>query len=297
MKNLEELRPLLLTDFQRDLFDASLLSLIAADNPLRLTNFSAGFRELVRHVLCHLAPDDEIKLCSWYTPEQNSSTGVTRAHRVSFFIHGGIAPEFAEEMLNIDVLGERKSLIKAVDALSKFTHVNPETFNPAAGDVYAFATSACHALSGLLKAANDARAELVDAVSEYVDDEIVYAVMSETVMAVDDIASHHSIEEVDFSGVEVVRIGAKYIEFIASGTLGVELQWGSNSDLRRGDGALMRESFPLTLRLTSSVEEPTAISAVEDSLEVNTLGWHNEYLDQEDEFELQYIKDSGAELF
>lgn len=83
--------------------------------PFRLNNFSTAFRELVRHVFDNLAPDEEIKKCDWYKPEPTSRTGVTRAHRVGFVIHGGIAPAYARDALDIDIDNERKRVVAAMD--------------------------------------------------------------------------------------------------------------------------------------------------------------------------------------
>ena len=117
MKIIDDLRPLLQTAFQRELFGGATMSVQAVENPLRLNNFSTAFRELVRDVLDHLAPNEEIKRCSWYVPDLTSGNGVTSGHRVSFVIHGGIKPTYAEEELYIDVQGERKQLIRACPQL------------------------------------------------------------------------------------------------------------------------------------------------------------------------------------
>lgn len=66
MKSAENLRPYLQAGFQRDLLDAAVQSALAVENPVRLNNFSTNFRELVRHVFHHLAPDVEIKKCAWF---------------------------------------------------------------------------------------------------------------------------------------------------------------------------------------------------------------------------------------
>jgi hypothetical protein len=240
---IEQLRPLLQTQFQRDLFEAALVSAQAVGNPLRLNNFSTGFRELVRDVLDHLAPNEQIKQCSWYVADSTSATGVTRAHRVSFVIHGGLAPEYAEEELHIDVEGEQKELVKAVSTLSKFTHVTPATFNLPGEDVDRYVNQACDSLHGVLIAAAQARGVLVDAISELIEEEVVAAVISETIMSVDEIASHHCIDEVEIDDIEVVGIDATEIEFLVHGSIGVELQWGSNSDVRNDNGPVGQVKF------------------------------------------------------
>lgn len=273
MQAVQKLRPLLGTDFQRQLLDAAALSINALDNPLRLNNFSTAFRELVRHVFDHLAPDEEIKKCEWYEPELTSRTGVTRAHRVGFVIHGGIAPAYARGVLDIDIDSERKSVVTAIDALSKFTHVNPATFGVAAGEVDTRVADACTALQNVLETADFARKTLVAAIEYAVEKEVVQAVLQETVASVDEIASHHFIDEVSLDNVQVLRIGASEIEFVAHGTLEVELQWGSNSDVRNDLGAVGNDSFPLTLRLISPVTAPGDVEAVEGSLAVDTSNW------------------------
>ena len=62
---------------------------------------------------------------------------------------------------------------------------------------------------------------------------------------------------------------------------GVELQWGSNSDVRNDMGAVMSESFPLSMKFTSSVTSPSEVVAVEDSLSVDTSDWYEGYYDEE----------------
>lgn len=283
MQAVQKLRPHLGTDFQRQLLDAAALSISALDNPLRLNNFSSAFRELVRHVFDHLAPDEEIKKCEWYEPEPTSRTGVTRAHRVGFVIHGGIAPDYARDVLEIDVDSERKRVVTAIDALSKFTHVNEATFGVPAGEVDARVDDACTALQNVLETADFARKTLVAAIEYAVEKEVVQAVLQETVASVDEIASHHFIDEVSLDNVQVLRIGAREIEFLAYGTLEVELQWGSNGDVRNDIGAVGNDSFPLTLRLVSPVSAPGDVKAVEGTLVVDTSDWFEHDADRDDE--------------
>ena len=271
-----DLRAQLKTDFQRQLFDGAIMSVQATGNPLRLNNFSTAIRELVRDIFDHLAPNEEIKHCSWYVPDATSATGVTRAHRVSYVIHGGIEPAYAQEELCIDVEGERARLTKAVNTLSKFTHVTQKTFNTPESEVEKYAAEACTALYKVLMAANDARKALVVAIRDQVEDEVVRAVISETVMAVDEIASHHCVDEVELDEIEVVSIGAKEIEFMAHGSIGVELQWGSNSDIQNDMGATMGETFPLSMKFTSPASAPAKIEPIEDSLSVDTSDWYGD---------------------
>lgn len=281
MSSVDDLRAHLRTNFHTKLLDASMRNLADVGNPLRLNNFSSSFRELVRHVFADLAPDADVKKCEWYEPDASSRTGITRAHKVSYIIHGGIAPAYAQDTLGVDVEDERQMLVKTVDRLSKFTHVNEETFDWPSDDITRIAEDACASLRDLLTCANGARATLSELLEAKIYDQVVAEAISETILSVDEIATHHSVERVDVDEVTVTRVGSNEIEFTAYGSVEVELQWGSNADVARDDGAVGSESFPMTCRLTSPVEMPNALSVVEDSLCVDTSSWWEGYYDEE----------------
>jgi hypothetical protein len=281
MKVVEDLISYMRTDFQRKLLAAVSQSLQDIENALRLNNFSTGFRELVRDIFQHLAPDEEIKKCAWYVPNVASKTGVTRKHRVSFVIHGGIPMQYAEEQLNIDIVAESKSLVAAVDTLSKFTHVTPKTIGLPPEEVDGYVESACDALKNMMESADAARKTLCNAIEAQVHEEVVYAVFRETVMAIDEIATHHTIEDVMLEQIEVIDIGAIEVRFKAYGTIETTLQWGSNSDVRNDQGAVMDETFPVTLEFVSSVNAPAEIEAIENSMSVDTTGWYDATSDHE----------------
>ena len=123
----ENLKLRLANDFQRKLLAATMQSVQEASNPLRLNNFSASFRELFRHVLVELAPDHQVTATSWFEPDEKNGGRVTRAQKVSYVVHGGLDPTYVEDELGIDVTAERIALLKTLDRLDKFTHVNEDS--------------------------------------------------------------------------------------------------------------------------------------------------------------------------
>ena len=118
------------TDFERDVFDACLLSLQQSNNPLRLNNFATGLRELSRIVLGRLAPDQRVQNCAWYQPatNQNGQTAITRGQRIAYAVQGGLDDSFVRDELGIDIDQMRKTFVKVLDQLSKFTHLGSGTF-------------------------------------------------------------------------------------------------------------------------------------------------------------------------
>jgi hypothetical protein len=97
--------------------------------------------------------------------------------------------------------------------------------------------------------------------------------MEETLQDVDELASHYSLEEVYVDEAKVLRIGAQTIIYRASGSVNVILQWGSNSDLRHGDGAELFETFPATCDITVAIDDPWDLSGAETRYGVDTSTW------------------------
>ena len=106
--------------------------------------------------------------------------------------------------------------------------------------------------------------------------------MFATSLFVQSLATHHSFEEIYVDSHEITSITSETVHIRVSGSIGVPLQWGSNSDLRRGDGAELDESSDYTCELTREAANPNpeALNFVEDSLMVDTGGW----LDHEEDW-------------
>lgn len=58
------------------------------------------------------------------------------------------------------------------------------------------------------------------------------------------------------NGVKVAAIGAEIIVYLVTGSVEATLQWGSDSDLRRGDGADAGQSFPFECEFRLPLDDP-----------------------------------------
>lgn len=269
----DRLRTKLTKPFHRALFDATLQSLRDTGNPLHATNFSNGFRELTRNALDSLAPKEQIQASPWFKPDPTSKDGFTRRHRIQFVIHGGLSPEFAEEELGIDVDGEAKALRDAVDKLNKFVHVNEDTFEVDAAHLSEISEGAISALADLLDCADNSRRKLCDHLEKRVHKALLEEVLRKTINDIDIIATHHTVEDISVEDVQLVSLTGTHLTLAVSGYVEVELQWGSGGDLRRGEGATMDDSFPLTCKFTSNVETPDKFDLAPGSLKVDNDSW------------------------
>lgn len=55
------------SDFEKALAESSIGQLNEIGNKLRVNNFAYSLRELTRHVLERLAPDDSVRNAVWYS--------------------------------------------------------------------------------------------------------------------------------------------------------------------------------------------------------------------------------------
>src|SRR3954447_25500203 len=87
-----QVKRILPDEFCHQMIDGALRVIEDRNNPVRLHSFSAAVRELLTHLLHELAPDDEIKKCSWFKPEDKKGRP-TRPQRAIYLAQGGLSDE------------------------------------------------------------------------------------------------------------------------------------------------------------------------------------------------------------
>jgi hypothetical protein len=162
-----------------------------------------------------------------------------------------------------DVVHLHGAAIAAIKRLNKFTHVRPGSLVTNPAEIAAFVDEALSALLGLFESFAECRGRVAQAVERHVDREALEIFVYETVQKLDELASHHTINEAYVSDVEITDLTDSMVLFRAEGVLSVQLQWGSGADLRRGDGATHKQSFPFVLMIASPVSDVRAFSMTE----------------------------------
>lgn len=242
-------------------------------NPLRFNFFSNALRILLEHMMQVLAPDEQIIQSSWFEAEKADGKP-TRGQRIVFAIQGGLSDVFVKRFLQINVAPLRKRLISAMDDLSKHVHGREDTIITDVTEQNQAVCSALDALETFLTTYHECRFVIVDPIQEQLSDAAVEALLRETIQEIDELATHHSIEEVYVHETRVKGIGPHTITYHAKGSVSVELQYGSNSDLRRGDGALIEDSFPFECDIDVSLDDPWDLSTADTSYAVDTSKWY-----------------------
>ncbi len=259
--------------FERELFIAALDNL---DNPgpLRFNNFSYALRELVLLILERLAPNKNVSACAWFQPHPTVTYGITRAHRATYAIQGGLSASFVAKVLNIDVQPTVNQLMEAINVLNKYTHVSLCTFNLSETEVLGLAEECLQAASFFAEHIAECRRAVIHALEEDVDAHLLETVISETIQEIDELASHHWIDGVDVVNAVVNEIAPNFIRIEVKGEISVGLQYGSNSDLQNDIGAVTSDVFPFTANMKVNMVRPLGKSAFVETFSVDTKNWY-----------------------
>jgi len=274
----DEVRQHFKLEIERKIFDAAVQGFDSEDNPLRLNNFAFAMRELGRIWLEHLAPKEKIRECAWF--EQNTDLrekdGVTRAQRAKYAVQGPLHDEFVRDKLHIDVDKTIKEYTKLIDRLSSFGHDIEKSFNLPPSEAQGEAMDALDTFDRLATLISERHesllSEAADEAKEALADELFSVVQSE----LDILSTHSTVEGVHLESLTITSLDSDRILFEGDGSVDVRLQYGSDSDVARDDGAVMHDSYPLDCRFEADTERPLEISIVPGSLRIDTDSFYED---------------------
>ena len=235
------------TDFEKELFDAVFVNLHEKGNKLRLNNFAYAARELPRHFLSRLAPDKDVLNAPWFIPNDSQRPkAITREQIIRYAILGYLDETFARGTLQFDFTHVSKDLRKSIDDLSKYTHVNPETFNVDEDKILELTLNILESTAKFFKTISEAKNKIMNAVYNAVDKDMINKFYMETYNEIDMLATHHEILSYTVTSQKEVDKNNETITIQADGGVNVRLQYGSDGDMRRGDGYETQMDFPFT---------------------------------------------------
>lgn len=257
------------TDFEKALFKASLVNLNEKENKLRLNNFAYATRELTRHFLYRLAPDKDVLDAPWFIPNDTAKPhAVTREQRIRYAILGYINEEFAESVLHFDYNDVSKNLRDDIKKLSKYTHVNPKTFDVDDDTTLDLAFNVMDSTLIFFKTISSAKEKISEAVYNAIDKDMINHFFMETLSEIDNLATHHEILNYNVTKQIEIERNDKIIAVQADGTVNVRLQYGSDGDMLKGDGFEIRMEFPFTSTFVTNYKNQTGDIHIE-SAEIN----------------------------
>jgi len=221
-----------------------------------------------------LAPDEQVKACSWFKKDVTARGGITRAQRITYSIQGGLSDDFVIRKLGIDVKTVRQQLLDAIEVLNRYTHIEPTTFGISSNETRRLANECLEATQYFVEHIVLCRTQVVSALVNHIDQHLLNHVLYETINSIDELATHHWINEIYVDNIQVIEIGPRAIELEIDGIIGCGLQYGSDSDVRNDIGAVMSTSFPLNAQITVQLVRPLGKEGTLKKFTVDTSGWY-----------------------
>lgn len=262
-----------LDDFEKEILISSFHSLEDANNKLRFNNFSYAIRELSRHLLHRLAPDEEVIKCPWFKNETNEANKISRGERIKYAIQGGIPDNYAAQFL--DIATKKKNLVETINNLSKYTHIEEHTFNISNDKLEELLNEVTKDFEAFGSEIDLCRHSVIEVLETKLYDMILEYSATEYLDALAELSAHFSVEETYVNNVLITIINSEYLEITIEGTLEIVQQWGSNVDLKNNDGLTGESSFPFRSMLNLPITEDFPDEEIElVNFEIDTDEWH-----------------------
>jgi hypothetical protein len=242
-------------------------------NPIRGNLVASGLRELVTHVLHTLAPEDAVRRCTWFVQAKDTPT-VTRVQRARYIVQAGLPDAFVKEKLGLDAGKLAKPLLAAMDSLHKATHVKAETVVHKGPEVRDLLYRVLIEIADFLDDAEHVQERIDEGVAEAMHNAVFQNLILDTIAALDILSTHSRIDHHWLEAIRVKRLDADRIDFVVTGEVAVELQYGSDSDVASGMGMRSQDSFPYRAKVRAEAANPTDIDPAAIRLKVDTSSFY-----------------------
>jgi hypothetical protein len=274
----EVIKEILESEFEKELFDAAMANLNDDSNKLRYNNFAYSIRELSRHFLHRLSPEDDVKSCQWF--EILTVTGnLTRTQRIKYAIHGGLTDEILTKLgFDVEELKEEiKSIKSTIDSLSKYTHINEETFDLPKSEIDLMSGNVLRELKAFVERVKSCKRDLTQFLDCHIEQHILEEIIFNNYENVGSLARRYSIESGDVIEYQITEINYETITVDLSGNIDFVLEYGSNKEIREGDGLDINISFPFQTKIHYLIEEEFPSESYQiDDFGVNTDSWYDD---------------------
>lgn len=280
---IKQIKKILSSEFEVELFESAIYNLNDKGNKLRYNNFAYSIRELSRHFLHRLAPNENVEESVWFKLETENGLP-SRTQRIKYAIQGGINDETLNELgLDSDELNEEvKSIKKAIDSLSKYTHINPESFDLKNEEINEMSTKVLSEFKVFAERIESYREDLRYFLDGKIEEHMIDGVISNYYENVDILAPHHSLEFSEISEYHIIEINQDSIIVEVFGYIHFTLEYGSKKERREGDGLDLHETFPFQTKISYEISSDFPSNRYEvEPFDVDTQEWYGETTDEE----------------
>lgn len=250
----ENLREMLTNNFENELLEEAINNL-NSNSRIRFSNFAFVIRELIDVLLKNLATDENIENCGWYVEPQNSERKILRCHRIKYIIQGGFLENIFDLMTGInfnDAIGKINKYFR--DELSTNVHLTKESLNYSQEEIIQKSKDFEVIIDEFLSMIRRVRQQIINFLIDEMEMVVNDVFLSETIDDLDILSTHTRIDDVDNIEIEINSISSDEVIGTITGNVYVFLQYGSDREVRTGDGDICEASYPFELPFTIDIQ-------------------------------------------
>ena len=228
-------------------------------------------------MLYRMSPKEDMSLCNWY--EEPESGNPTRKQRIQYSIYGGMSEDLLDEF-GVDVLemktGIRK-LLKVIGKLSKYTHVNEDTFDLPDKEVGELSEDVLNTFKEYIDQIEDLKGTVIQRIEDVLIKNVTDKAIFQNYENVGSLAPHFSMNGAEVTGCRVLDIKSDKLILSVDGSIDVTLEYGSRQQRKENDGLDLEQHFDFetTANLTLDDDISNLIESVEVApFGVNTDEWY-----------------------
>ncbi|EOG8085188.1 hypothetical protein OGW18_04075 [Citrobacter sp. CK184] len=264
---IKDFEKLLVTDFEKKLFLASLRNYCSHGNPLRFHNFSFSMRELVLQMIDRRAPDSKVKSAIWYSRESDRFE-VTRRQKLKYCAQGILSDAYLDTMLLNDLNQSIKDYLKEFNFFNKYTHITEKYLNACPKQFYADIKFIIQRSREVLEEIDSLENLVIDSIPETLQDILFNHVISNFPSELDILAHNVIVESVSPEELGVTYLEENGITVAVSGTVYVTQEYGKGDDFTE-----LHENYPFSISIELNVDDPTDITIDQSDFEIDTSSW------------------------
>lgn len=264
---IKDFEQLLVADFEKELFVASLRNYCSHGNPLRFHNFAFSMRELVLRIIDRRAPDGKVKSATWYSRESDKFE-VTRRQKLKYCAQGILSDAYLDTMLLNDLNQSIKDYLKEFNFFNKYTHITEKHFNACPKQFYTDMKFIIQRSREVIEEIDSLENLVVESIPDTLQDLLFYHVIHNFPSELDILAHNVIVESVSPEELGVTYLENNGITVAVSGTVYVTQEYGKGEDFTE-----IHENYPFSISIEMNVEDPTDITIDQSDFEIDTSSW------------------------
>lgn len=258
---------LLESNFEKELFEASLRNYCSHGNPLRFHNFAFSMRELVLQIIDRRAPDSKVKKASWYELESDRFP-VTRRQKLKYCAQGFLSDGFLSPDVLNDLNQSIKDYLKEFNFFNKYTHITEKHYKACPKKFYMDMKYIVQRSAEVVGELDSLEHLVMDSIPDSLQDRLFHQVINAFPSELSILASNVIVEQVFPEELVIEYLEENGITIDVSGTVYVTQEYGKGEDFTE-----ISENYPFSISIGMSVDSPEDITINPNEFNVDTSSW------------------------